>query len=66
MNFPPRTIEEQSRILLGVAAVWAKYPHMRLGQLIDCATYKKCSTFYVRDEDLVRFLETLVTNNEDG
>lgn len=58
-----RTPEEQRRIVEKVLAVWAKFPHQRLCQLVTNARIisgkvgNSADPFYEEDRDLVLALE---------
>lgn len=51
-----RTYQHQRKIMEQVLAVWARYPNLRLCQLIACAT-KLDDNWNTRDEDLARMLQ---------
>lgn len=56
-NSIPRTKNERERVLKAVSDVWAKHPHLRLGQLITWFSEQSGdTTFNIPDDKLIKVL----------
>lgn len=53
---------DREAVLDAVRSVWAKHPHMRLGQLLENVTYRPSTgtsraVFYIHDDVLIALLQ---------
>lgn len=55
-----QTDTEKREIIERLYSAWIRDSHLRLGQLIMCATNSHPDIFYIEDEDLVTYVEEYI------